>query len=64
MVASVSLATKLWVVMIGVAIGTELLLEEFGHQRISDWVRFGVLVSIILFSLAYFCFRLLSYYLF
>jgi tellurite resistance protein TerC len=85
-VAAVSLSTKLWVVMIGVAIGilmmrfaagwfsyaverepvlktaaytlvlaigTELMVEEFGHVEISDWLRFGVSVSIILAALAY-----------
>ena len=85
-VAAVSLSTKLWVVMIGVAIGilmmrfaaglfsyaverepvlktaaytlvmaigAELLVEEFGHLAINDWLRFGISVSIILLSLAY-----------
>jgi tellurite resistance protein TerC len=91
-VAAVSLSTKLWVVMIGVAIGilmmrfaaglfsyaverepvlktaayalvlaigTELLVEEFGHVRISDWLRFAISISIILGSLAYAHSRLL-----
>jgi len=85
-VAAVSLSTKLWVVMVGVAIGIlmmrfaaglfsyaverepvlknaayililaiggELLVEEFGHLAINDWLRFGISISIILASLAY-----------
>jgi tellurite resistance protein TerC len=85
-VAAVSLSTKLWVVMVGVAIGIlmmrfaaglfsyaverepvlknaayilimaiggELLVEEFGHLAINDWLRFGISISIILLSLAY-----------
>ena len=85
-VAAVSLSTKLWVVMIGVAIGilmmrfaaglfsyavekepilktaaytlilaigSELLIEEFGHVHISDWIRFGISIGIIFLTLAY-----------
>lgn len=85
-VAAVALSSKLWVVMLGVAIGivmmrfaagffayavgrepvlkttayilvlaigAELLLEEFYHLDFSDWMRFGISISIILLSLAY-----------
>jgi tellurite resistance protein TerC len=85
-VAAVSLSDKLWVVMVGVAIGIvamrfaagifsylvekepilksaayvlvlnigiELLLEEYAHIPISDWMRFGVSIATILLALAY-----------
>lgn len=85
-VAAVALSNKLWVVLLGVAIGilmmrfaagffsyavrrepvlkttayilvlaigAELLLEEFAHIDFSDWMRFSISVSIILLSLVY-----------
>lgn len=85
-VAAVSLSDKIWVVMLGVAIGilmmrfaaglfsyaverepilqqaayilvlaigVELILEEVWHVEIADLTRFGISISIILFSLAY-----------
>lgn len=85
-VAAVSLSNKIWVVMVGVAlgilfmrfaagwfsyavekepilkpaayilvfnIGVELLVEEFAHIEISDWVRFGISIGTILLALAY-----------
>ena len=85
-VAAVSLSPRLWVVMVGVAIGIvmmrfaagifsyaverepvlktaayllvlaigiELTIEEFGSVVISDWLRFGISLTIIFVSLAY-----------
>ncbi|HEX2979870.1 MAG TPA: hypothetical protein VHO48_06380 [Anaerolineaceae bacterium] len=85
-IAAVSLSDKLWVVLVGVAIGILamrfaaglfsyaverepilksaayilvmnigifLLLDEFFHIEINDWVRFGFSVFVILISLAY-----------
>jgi len=85
-VAAVSLSSKLWVVMVGVAIGiltmryaaglfsyaverepilkqaayilvltigVELVLEQLWGLVLGDLVRFGISISIILFSLAY-----------
>ena len=85
-VAAVSLSDKIWVVMLGVAIGIlmmrfaaglfsyaverepilqqaayilvlaigiELILEEVWRIEIADLTRFGISISIILFSLAY-----------
>jgi len=92
-VAAVALSDKLWVVMIGVAlgiltmrfaatffsyaierepvlksaayllvlnIGIQLIVEEFIGIEINDWVRFGISIAIILFSLAYAHSRLLQ----
>jgi tellurite resistance protein TerC len=91
-VAAVSLSDRLWVVMVGVAIGilcmrfaasffsyaverepvlreaayllvfnigVELLVEEFGHVAINDWLRFGISIGTILLSLAYAHFKFL-----
>ncbi len=94
-VAAVSLSDKIWVVMIGVAIGilvmrfaaglfsyvvekepilktaayilvlnigVELLLEEFAHVEISDWLRFGISIATIALTLAYSHFRFLRFF--
>jgi tellurite resistance protein TerC len=91
-VAAVSLSDRLWVVMVGVAIGilcmrfaaglfsyaverepvlreaayllvfnigVELLVEEFAHVEINDWLRFGISIGTILLSLAYAHFKFL-----
>jgi tellurite resistance protein TerC len=85
-VAAVSLSDKLWVVILGVAIGilamryaaglfsylverepilqkaayilifnigVELLIEDFAHIEINDWVKFGISISTLLLALAY-----------
>jgi len=85
-VAAVALSNKIWVVMLGVAIGIlfmrfaaglfsyavirepilkqaayilvlnigiELLVEEFGHVAIADWLRFSISIGTILICLAY-----------
>jgi tellurite resistance protein TerC len=85
-VAAVSLSDKLWVVILGVAIGIlamrfaagifsylvvrepilqqaayvlvfnigiELLIEDFGHIEINDWLKFAISISTILLALAY-----------
>ncbi len=85
-VAAVSLSNKLWVVLLGVAIGIvamrfaagifshlvekepilkqaayvlilniaiELLIEDFTHIVISDWLRFGISIATIAIALAY-----------
>jgi tellurite resistance protein TerC len=91
-VAAVSLSDKIWVVMIGVAIGIlamrfaagafsylverepilksaayvlvlnigiQLIVEEYAHINIADWLRFLISISIILIALAYSHVRLL-----
>jgi len=91
-VAAVSLSDKLWVVLVGVAIGilamrfaagmfsylverepvvkqaayilvlnigVQLILEEYAHIEISDWLRFAISIGIILLALAYSHSRLL-----
>jgi tellurite resistance protein TerC len=91
-VAAVSLSDKIWVVMIGVAIGIlamrfaagafsylverepvlksaayvlvlnigiQLIIEEYAHINIADWLRFLISLSIILIALAYSHVRLL-----
>ncbi len=85
-VAAVSLSDRLWVVILGVAIGilamryaagifsylverepilqraayvlifnigVELLVEDFGHVEISDWLKFGISIGTLLLALAY-----------
>ncbi len=92
-VAAVSLSDKLWVVMLGVAIGilmmrfaaglfsyaverepvlktaayilvlnigVELLVSEFYHIDVNDWLRFGISVGTLVLSLAYAHSRLLQ----
>jgi tellurite resistance protein TerC len=94
-VAAVSLSSKIWVVMVGVAIGilvmrfaagifsyiverepilktaayilvfnigVELLIEEFLHIEIGDWLRFGISIATILLTLAYAHFRFLRFF--
>jgi tellurite resistance protein TerC len=34
-------------------IGVELLIEEFAHVEIGDWLRFGISIATILLTLAY-----------
>jgi tellurite resistance protein TerC len=40
-------------------IGVELLIEEFAHVEIGDWLRFGISITTILLTLAYAHFKLL-----
>jgi tellurite resistance protein TerC len=43
-------------------IGVELLVEQFGHVKIGDWLRFGISIATILLALAYDHFRFLRFF--
>ena len=44
------------------AIGVELLLEDLAKIEITDWMRFGISISIILASVAYSRFKILRFF--